>query len=108
MKRTFLMLVWCGALTMAAPVQAITTGPFGPKGEGGSKNGQSFQIGPGATVYELDSFLRIGAIDLNGGQPGSSAQLSLHALPPGLSYRFAASDPAGQSDLILTYIFSNN
>ncbi len=108
MKRTVLALVFCGAAFLAVPSRAITFGPFGPHGEGGSKNGQSFTIGPGGSVYELDAFVSVEGFDLNGPvQPGTSAQLSQYSLPAGMVYSFTNALSADQTAVVLTYAFSN-
>ena len=84
----------------------MIVGPFGPKGQGGSKNGQTFQIGSGGVVHELDAFLTINGVDLNGGQVGTSAPLSSQPPPPGLAYSFSSALSNG-TDLVLTYLFVN-
>jgi hypothetical protein len=91
---------------MAVESHATSFGPFGPKGEGGSKYGQAFQIGAGGNVYELDSFLAVNGFDLNGGQAGTSAQLSGQSLPAGLAFGFSAA-LSNQTDAVLTYVFTN-
>jgi hypothetical protein len=107
MKEKLLALVLCGVALGAVPSPAITFSPFGPKGEGGSKNGQTFTIGTGGVVFELDGFLQIGGLDLNGSQFGVSAQLSRDALPAGVVYSFTNSLSTDQADLVLAYTFSN-
>src|SRR6185295_16117467 len=85
----FLGGVILGTLPLPA---AITVGAFGIHGEGGTKNGQNFQIGSGGSVFELDAFLNIAGLDLNGtnlNQKGTSAQLSRDSLPAGLVYTFS-------------------
>lgn len=96
-----------GAALMAVPAHAITFGPFGPHGEGGTKNGQTITIGTGGTVFELDSFLQIGGLDLNGAQVGVSAQLSRDSLPAGIGFSFTNALSSDQADLALTYTFTN-
>lgn len=96
------------ALVIAMPSQAITFGPFGPNGEGGSKNGQTFTIGPGGTVFELDGFVNMNGVDLNGSEFGVSAQLSRDPLPSGLGYTFTNYLSSDQADLILSYTFTNS
>jgi len=107
MKSELLTLVLCCGGLLAAPLRAIDVGPFGPHGEGGSKNGQDFKIGPGGSVYEFDAFLQLSGYDLNGAAPGGSAALSRHALPAGLNYSFSSALSADKADLVLTYAFSN-
>jgi hypothetical protein len=106
MKNIFLAVI-CGWMFLN-PVtsRAITFGPFGPHGEGGTQNGQTFTIGPGGSVFELDGFLSIGGLVLNS-QYGVSAQLSRDALPAGLGYGFATNLSADLADLVLTYTFTN-
>ena len=106
MKNIFLAVI-CG-WTFLTPLEsrAITFGPFGPHGEGGTKNGQTFTIGPGGSVFELDGFLSIGGLVLNS-QYGVSAQLSRDPLPAGLGSGFSANLSADLADLVLTYTFTN-
>lgn len=87
---------------------AISFDPFGPNGEGGSINGQSFSVGSGGEVFEVDGFLNISGEDLNGGAFGTSAQLSIDALPTGLDYDFAAALSADSTDITLSYSFTND
>jgi len=75
----------------SSPAWGITFTPFGSTGEGGLSNGQTLTIGSGGEVFELDAFLRIGGMDLNGANFGSSAQLSLDALPLDLDFTFSSS-----------------
>ncbi|HLH52576.1 MAG TPA: SdrD B-like domain-containing protein [Verrucomicrobiae bacterium] len=107
MKQNLLVWIWCATMLSIVPGQAISFGPFGSKGQGGSKNGQPLLIGAGSDVFELDAFLRLGGLDLNGPQVGTSAQLSLDSLPAGLSYSFSSTLGTNSADLILTYTFSN-
>ena len=107
MKRSVLALAMCWAALTAARSWAITAGPFGPHGEGGTRNGQTLTIGPGGTVHDLDAFLAIGGFDLNGNLPGTAAALSRDALPAGLSYQFSSALSAGATDLTLDYTFAN-
>lgn len=106
MRRTAIRLVCCGAVWMAAELSAMNVGPFGPNGQGGSKNGQTFQIGAGGSVHELDAFLAVDGWDLNGSLVGTSAPLSSHSPPPGLTYGFSSALSNG-TDLVLTYDFLN-
>jgi hypothetical protein len=107
MKQSVRLLIGGVALIAALNSQAITVGPFGAHGEGGSRHGQSLTIGPGGSVHELDAFLATAGVDLNGTVPGTSAQLSRHPLPPGLEYSFSAALSTDGSDLTLTYRFVN-
>lgn len=107
MKQKILALVFGWAALTALQSPAITVGPFGPQGEGGTKNGQSFTIGAGGSVFELDAFLNLGGLDLNGAQLGTSAQLSQNSLPPGLVYQFSPVLSADTASLVLNYSFSN-
>ena len=107
MKKKLLALALCGAALGTVPAPAITFDPFGPKGEGGSKNGQTILIGAGGSVHELDGFLGVGGLDLNGSQVGTCAQLSRDSLPAGLAYGFASALSSNQADLVLTYSFTN-
>ena len=107
MKNILLAVVFGWSLAAAVPSRAITFGPFGPNGEGGTKNGQTMTIGPGGTVFELDGFLDIDGMDLNGSQYGVSAQLSRDALPAGVGYSFTNYLSSDQADLVLSYTFTN-
>jgi len=107
MKEKLLALALCGVVLGVVPSPAITFGPFGPNGEGGSKNGQTLTIGTGSAVFELDGFLQIGGMDLNGTQFGVSAQLSRDALPAGVVLSFTNSLSPDQADLVLSYTFTN-
>jgi len=108
MNRIFLATVFGLIFGTAMMSRAITFGPFGPNGEGGSKNGQTFTIGPGGTVFELDGFLEEDGIDLNGSAFGVSAQLSRDALPAGLGYSFTNYLSSDQADEVLSYTFTNS
>ncbi|ABA58414.1 hypothetical protein Noc_1952 [Nitrosococcus oceani ATCC 19707] len=60
-------------------------------------------------VFELDAFLNIKGLDLNGGTViGTSAQFSFDALPPGLTFGFSSSLSSDLSNLALTYTLSNS
>ncbi len=107
MKNILLAVVFGGSLAVAVPSWAITFGPFGPNGEGGSKNGQTMSIGSGGSVFELDGFLNIAGMDLNGSQYGVSAQLSRDSLPAGLGYSFTNYLSSDHADLVLSYTFTN-
>lgn len=87
---------------------AISVGAFGAQGQGGSKNGQTFSLGAGGSVYELDGFVSVAGQDLNGNLLGTTAQLSRDSLPAGLVYQFGSGLSADQSDVVLTYSFSNS
>src|SRR5438105_4449352 len=106
-KQKIWAVVFCWTAMMAVQTQAITVGPFGSKGEGGTKNGQSLQVGAGGSVYELDAFLSVQGQDLNGSQVGTSAQLSQNSLPAGMIYSFSWMLSSNKADLVLTYTFSN-
>jgi hypothetical protein len=71
-------------------------------------NGQSFSVGSGGEVFENYAFVNIAGEDLNGGDFGTSAQLSIHSLPTGLDFAFSTSLSADATDLVLTYEFTNN
>lgn len=107
MKRNILNWVLCWAVLVEVAGSAITVTGFGPKGEGGTKNGQSFLVGPAGSVYELDAFVLVPGTDLNGTLPGEAGQLSRHALPAGLAYGFSATLTNGNADARLTYSFTN-
>jgi hypothetical protein len=107
MNKILLATVFGLMLGTTLPSRAITFGPFGPNGEGGSKNGQTFTIGTGGTVFELDSFLDVNGTDLNGANFGVSAQLSRDSLPAGLGYTFTNYLSSDAADLVLSYTFTN-
>jgi hypothetical protein len=107
MREKLKAAVWCWAVWAALSAEAISVGPFGPKGEGGSKNGQSFSIGAGGGVFELDGFVTVQGVDLNGSQLGRAAQLSRDALPDGLVYNFSSTLSPNNADLVLVYSLSN-
>ena len=108
MKNILLAVVFGWSLATVVPSRAITFGPFGPNGQGGTKNGQTMTIGPGGTVFELDGFLDIDGMDLNGSQYGVSAQLSRDALPAGMVFSFTNYLSSDQADLVLSYTFTNS
>lgn len=101
-------LVVAMGLLLPSVSLAISTGAFGAAGQGGIINGQSFDIGPGGVVFEVDGFVNIGGQDLNGGTSGTSAQLSVDSLPAGLDYSFSSSLSDANTDITLTYSFTNN
>lgn len=90
--------LWLAGLPGAAA--AISVGPFGPGGLGGSSNGQSATFGGEGQVFELDAFLYTGA--------GPAVSLStLGGGAGGLAISFGASISADGSDLLLTYELTN-
>lgn len=101
------VVVWFGILLASAPLGADTFTAFGPGGEGGAVNGQSYSIGTDGEVFELDAFLNVGGLDLNGATAGTSAQLSIDALPAGLAFGFSAALQPGGTSTVLTYTFTN-
>src|SRR5436190_85796 len=108
MKRlVFSLILFTVTLAAEHLPAAITFGPFGANGEGGTRNGQDFRIGTGGSVYEYDAFVGVGAQDLNGSASGTSAQLSHQSLPDGLACKFSTQLSADKSDLVLTYVLSN-
>jgi hypothetical protein len=108
MKICRLFQCLCAAALLPCSASAMTLGAFGPHGEGGSKHAQTWNIGSGGSVYELDAFVFVKGYDLNGsGLPGTAAALSRDALPPGLTYQFAAVLSTNAADLTLVYTFSN-
>jgi len=107
MNNILVAAVFSLALATAETSRAITFGPFGPHGEGGTKNGQTMTIGPGGTVFELDGFLDIDGMDLNGAQFGVSAQLSRDPLPAGMGFTFTNYLSSDSNDLVLSYTFTN-
>lgn len=73
-------------------IGAISFTPFGSHGEGGDVNGQQLTIGSGGTVRELDSFLYIQGLDLNGAETGVTARLSKDSLPTNLNHTFSEAE----------------
>jgi hypothetical protein len=108
MKTHTLVLIALGAALASAPGQAIELGPFGTQGQGGSRSGQTFRIGPAGSVYELDGFVAVGGLDLNGADAGTAMRLSRGGLPAGLTCVFANELAADRTDLTLSYTFSNS
>jgi len=108
MKSIILAAIAGLTLAMVPALEGITFGPFGPHGEGGTINGQTFTIGQGGSVFELEGFLSVGGMDLNGAQYGASAELSRNALPAGMGLGFTTNLTSDLSDLILQYTFTNN
>jgi len=96
------------ALFGCAGAQAITVQPFGSRGQGGDLNGQNFTIGTGGQVHQLDAFVYIQGLDLNGSLLGSTAQLSRDSLPNNLTYQFSFALSADAADIVLTYSLTNN
>lgn len=93
---------------IAGDAAAISVTPFGPNGAGGASNGQTFSVGAGGSVFELDGFVNIGGLDLNGPTFGTSARLSQDPLPAGLDYTFSSTLSADTTDILLSYTFENN
>lgn len=101
------MLVFLGLIALfAASARGATFTPFGPRGEGGRLNGQTFTM-QGADIFEVDAYLVIDGLDLNGSDLGVSAQLSTNPLPPGLGYSFSSNVSTDQTDVTLTYTITN-
>ncbi len=105
--------VLCLACVLLLCQPAITSAgifstPFVPGGQGGSINGQILSFGSGGEVFELDAFVNITGLDLNGASLGTSAQLSTDPLPAGLAFSFSTSLSPDTTDLTLTYTLTNN
>ena len=49
-----------------APALAITVDPFPATGQGGAINGQSFKVGPGGGVFQLEGYVSAAGAALNG------------------------------------------
>ena len=105
MKKRLALTAGIIALLIPCSGGAISLTAFAPQGEGGSANGQNFTIGSGGDVFELDAFVNIAGLDLNGADFGTSSQLSFDPLPSGLNYNFSAALSPDSSDLTLTYSF---
>ena len=101
-----LAVLWL--LLGATAAQAITFTPFLASGAGGRVNGQTLIIGPGGEVEELDAYIGIGGLDLNGAADGVTAPIGSASLPAGLDYSFDAELSADTTDLTLRYSFANN
>ncbi len=93
---------------VASPTYAVSVSPFGQNGEGGFVNDQTFTVGSGGDVFEIDAFLNIAGQDLNGAVLGSSAQLSVDPVPSGLDFAFSAAVTVDTTDITLSYDFVNN
>jgi hypothetical protein len=104
------VLLLSSAIAVAGvePAGALSFDPFAPSGAGGDVNGQRLEIGAGGATHEIDAFLAIAGMDLNGSAFGTASQLSVDPLPSGLVYSFDASLSADATDLILSYSFSNH
>ena len=62
----------------------------------------------GVDVYQIDSFLNIDGLDLNGIEwDGESAQLGIHPLPAGLDFDFRAELSSDSHSVRLIYHFTN-
>jgi hypothetical protein len=110
MRKAFglMIVVALAVVSLHSPCSAeIAFSPFGANGEGGYVNGQTFTVGPGGSVAEVDAFLNVGGVDLNGSALGTSAQLSIDPLPSGLQYTFSAALSPDETDIMLTYTFFN-
>lgn len=79
---------------------------FGPLGQGGVVNGQTFNLNTAGYAHQLDAFLFVQGVDLNGEQYGVAAQLSSDTLPTGLDFSFSA-QAVNDANVILTYSFIN-
>ena len=110
MHRRIQTCVFVGLVSLVALPQAraqIFFDPaFGTFAEGGFLNGQDFFFGATGEVFEIDSYLRIGSDDLNGAVPGISALLSVDPIPLDFAYTAVLSD--SDTDLTITYFFTNN
>lgn len=106
--RRGLALLGLACLAGPATSLAVTVDAFGPSGEGGSLNGQSFEIGTGGSVFEIDAFLHIRDQDLNGPAAGSAAQLSIDALPAGLDLFVSSFLTDSDTDITLRFALENN
>ncbi len=110
MKITRLMLSWALiaiVLLAAGSAQAISAGAFLTGGSGGFVNGQDFKVGEGGDVYELDAFVNIEGLDLNGSASGTSARLSDGGAIPGIDIAFDTALSPDNSDITLTYSLTN-
>ncbi len=87
-------------LLLANTAQAIGVSAFGPGGQGGTLNGQTFDVGAGGSVFDMDAFLHVGGAGQQLSQAGSTVA--------GLGFQFAAALSADTTDLTLSYTFSNS
>ncbi len=104
------MWTWAGLLAsggLGVETQAIQLDPFGPAGAGGTVNGQTLLVGEGGTVFEVDAFLQVDGLDLNGASDGTAARLSADSLPPELAVSFSAELSGDGTDLTLRYRIDN-
>ncbi len=93
-------------LAGADPARALLVGGFGPNGESGLDNGFLFNLGSGGQVQDLDAFVAVGGLDLNGPAAGTAAQLSIDPLPAALAFDFSAA-LYGSGGILLTYELEN-
>lgn len=105
LKITLSLIFFC--LCSICRADLVISG-LGANGQGGQVHGHSISFGNSGAVYELDSFLAINGFDLNGATIGTAAQLSLHALPNGLSMTPSYSLSANGKSLEVNYQFRNN
>ncbi len=92
----------------ASPAFSITIGgSFGASGAGGSLNGQPITVGDGGSVFEVDAFVAIDGLDLNGATAGNSAQLGVDGVPSDLILTFSSSRSSDGTDLVLSYALAN-
>lgn len=73
----------------------------------GYANDYQFTFGKYGYVYDLDAFLHIPNIDLNGGEIGMSARLSKDVLPDYLSLKFSRELSEDKENLTLSYQIKN-
>jgi hypothetical protein len=110
MLRRLLMWTWAALLVsggLSVETHAIQLDPFGPAGAGGTVNGQTLLVGDGGTVFEIDAFLQVDGLDLNGAGDGTTARLSADALPSELAVSFSAELSGDGTDLTLRYRIDN-
>ena len=107
MLRVFLLFAVCSIATPRIASADLVISAFGPNGQGGSNNGQTFTFGGAGNVYEIDAFVNIAGFDLNGATVGTSGQVSSDALPAGVTFSFGHELSADNSDIFLTYSINN-
>ncbi len=86
---------------------AITVNPSKIHTDYGYADENAVTFGSGAT-FDLDAYINIYGMDLNGTADGTSGQMSEHEVPSGLSLNFSYALTDTDTDLTLTYRWTNN
>ena len=109
MSKTSILTLGVAVCLIGSPAMADFSLPGGlGGGYGGTINGYPVGFGASGGIYELDAFVNVAGMDLNGGAYGTSAQLSMDVLPAGLDMGFSYSLTPDNTGLKLTYVLTNN